>query len=100
MAITFSANEDRIPAPHRAVIENIIRQAIQATRPETEHWTVTTHEPVDSVVRSYDFARDAESVHSLTLAGPPDVDETRLFKAVSHFLRTNWPGGRPDANLL
>jgi hypothetical protein len=84
-------NADRIPEPHRAAVEDVLSHAIQTARPDHERWTVTTHELPEGRIRIYDFARgEAPAVADLT-----DVDDSEystLFRAASHFLRTQWSG--------
>jgi hypothetical protein len=93
MMITFvDSNDDCIPEPVRAQIDDVLRQAIQAARPERECWRVTMHELEVGQVRIYDFALGVEAARSLTLTGANDPEYTTLFRAASHFLRTQWPG--------
>ena len=75
----------------------MLRQAIQAARPEHEHWRVTTHEIAGGRVRIYDFALGVEAPHSMTLSDVDDADHTTLFRAATYFLRTQWPGALPLA---
>jgi hypothetical protein len=94
MPVTFNdANSDRIPAPWREEYQSIIRQAIDTSRPITEHWTVTTHETPTSTVVTFDFARGAETAQSLTLAMEDgDAHHTDLYRTVCQFLRVTWTG--------
>lgn len=95
MPVTFlETNPGRIPAPWRAVYQDVIRQAIEASRPTSEIWTVTTHEPMDSTLLTFDFARGTEAPRSLTFApGSDGGGHVVLFRVVSQFLRRGWPGG-------
>ena len=48
-------------------IEDVLQQAIQAARPEYEHWRVTMHKIAGGGVRIYDFALGVDAPHSMTL---------------------------------
>ena len=95
MAVTFNdANEDRIPPPWRDEYQAIIRQAIDASRPAGEHWSVTTYEPADTTVVRFAFARGTEAPYDLTFSPEgDDARHTRFYRTVCHFLRTRWAGG-------
>jgi hypothetical protein len=95
MPVTFNnSNVDRIPAPWRDQYQQVIRQAIDASRPADEQWAVTTYEPVDTTAIRFDFARWTEAPHSLTfLPESDDANHTALYRIVCQFLRTTWPGG-------
>ena len=62
------SNDDRIPAPRRAEYQNVLRLAIEASRPPTESWTVVTHEAQDGTVLTFDFSRGTKAPRSLTVA--------------------------------
>jgi len=69
MTITFlDVTHGRILEPARAEIEDVLRQAIQAARPEHDHWRVTMREIAGGQVQIYDFALGVETPRSLTLS--------------------------------
>ena len=94
MPVTFrETNPDRIPSPGRTAYQDVIRQAIEASRPVSEAWTVTTHEPTDSTLLVFDFARGNEASRSLTYARESDDSgHAALFRVVSQFLRRSLAG--------
>jgi len=96
VSVTFNEQHlARVPAPWRAVYQNIIRHAIDVSRPADEHWAVTTYEPVESTVVRFDFARDTEAPHSFAFSPEgDDENQTQLFRTACEFLQTNWPSGR------
>src|SRR5262245_40299108 len=95
MPVTFlETNPDGIPAPWRTSYQDDIQQAIETSRPAWETWIVTTHEPMDATLLTFDFARGTETSRSLTFAPESDgAGHAVPFRVVSQFLRRGWPGG-------
>jgi hypothetical protein len=92
MAVRFDAAQ--VPVPWRDQYVGVIRQAINALRPEREDWVVTLYEPADGTELRLDFARGAEARQTLMFAlEGDDAEHSGLSHAVSQFLRDNWPDG-------
>jgi hypothetical protein len=93
--VTFSnLNTDCVSIPLREVYQEVIKQAIEASRPPSEQWAVTTHAQSESLVLQFDFARGLEAPRSLSYM--PSGDNTQhsvLSQAACRFLRNYWPDG-------
>jgi hypothetical protein len=98
MPITFTHENPNGESTWRRVYEDIITQAIEASRPAGESWSITTHEPSGRGPHRIDFARGTETRRVLTLDLTGDNSRhSSFYRIVCQFLYRAWPGGiRPS----
>ena len=89
MSITFEHRNQSPQSPAwPRIYDDIIRQAIEASRPAGQRWTVTTHEPAGRGLHSIDFVRATEASQSLTLdLTGDDVRHSSFYRIVCQFLQ-------------
>lgn len=72
--------------------ENVIRDAIGATRPRDERWVVNMRAAAEGSVLIFEFNRESELPRSFTFQ-PQDHSEGQLSRIARQFLISEWADG-------